>query len=640
MAWIKTGTVSISNGSKVATGVGTSFQSWGVVQGDVFTIDRSVFYEVASVDSETQITLVTAYAGTTVSGSAYAIIPTSTLSLSNSALATKVSNLLANWQNREAEYKIWQGGSATGGYDINGNPGSGSSYGYYPLTDITGTVTYVACPAKQQSLLAADTLDSYHASMTPAASQIPVLSASGGLVLPGAGYLQGDFSNSTLASRTLFKTSTGNGVSILAAVPNGTGVSSALELYNAVEGTTNVNFLTARIDGTRAYIKTTGLGTGLTTPLPLCFDTAATERMRLTAAGNLLIGTTTDNTTNKLQVSGTVGVGAGTAAAPAVVAATAPTTGIYFPTATSVATAIGGIEAGRFTGNSNLMIGTVSEVASCRFLSANNKTDSDCHAVVGNSYFTAVAGGAYVSYGVVGNAISTNIPSGIAVSGGAAGVVGNGYISNASCAGALSVSSGVRGFAGILTCAAGATVTNAFGVLAWVYNGSANGTITNAYGVYISNADTVGTITNRWGLYQLGAAANNYFQATVNIGTTSVNANYKLQVSGTTKSTRTLETVVTMTAGSAVTLDANAGSYFVLTPTQSCTINAANPIAGQTVRVAITTSGTSSYTVTLGTNFKSQGTLATGTVSAKTFVLTFACFDGTNFCEIGRTPAM
>lgn len=47
-------------------------------------------------------------------------------------------------------------------------------------------------------------------------------------------------------------------------------------------------------------------GSGTATSGVLCFKTAGTERMRVAIGGNVLIGTTTDNGTDKLQVNGTI----------------------------------------------------------------------------------------------------------------------------------------------------------------------------------------------------------------------------------------------------------------------------------------------------------------------------------------------
>lgn len=74
-----------------------------------------------------------------------------------------------------------------------------------------------------------------------------------------------------------------------------------------------------------------------------------------------------------------------------------------------------------------------------------------------------------------------------------------------------------------------------------------------------------------------------------------------------------------------------------ITPTGAATFNASGGVAGQIVTFSITTSGTSSFVLTWGTNFRKTGTLATGTVSARFFTVTFRCLDGTVWTEIGRT---
>lgn len=75
-----------------------------------------------------------------------------------------------------------------------------------------------------------------------------------------------------------------------------------------------------------------------------------------------------------------------------------------------------------------------------------------------------------------------------------------------------------------------------------------------------------------------------------------------------------------------------------ITPTGNCTFNATGGTEGQTVTFFVTTSGTSSWTLTFGTNFFKTGTLATGTTTARRFTVTFRC-DGTAWWEIARTAA-
>lgn len=76
-----------------------------------------------------------------------------------------------------------------------------------------------------------------------------------------------------------------------------------------------------------------------------------------------------------------------------------------------------------------------------------------------------------------------------------------------------------------------------------------------------------------------------------------------------------------------------------LTVTANRTLTTTVPVAGRTCVVLILTSGVTSFTITFGTGFKPTGTLATGTVTARVFALSFIS-DGTNLYETGRTIAM
>jgi hypothetical protein len=98
-------------------------------------------------------------------------------------------------------------------------------------------------------------------------------------------------------------------------------------------------------------------------------------------------------------------------------------------------------------------------------------------------------------------------------------------------------------------------------------------------------------------------------------------------------------TVTALATTAPATLNASLSQVFSYTPTQSATINATNVSAGSVVYIVITTSGTSSYTITFGTNFKATGTLATGVADGKVFTVTFVS-DGTNLNEVSRTTAM
>lgn len=76
-----------------------------------------------------------------------------------------------------------------------------------------------------------------------------------------------------------------------------------------------------------------------------------------------------------------------------------------------------------------------------------------------------------------------------------------------------------------------------------------------------------------------------------------------------------------------------------ITPTGACTFNATGGYTGQIVTFHVTTSGTSSFVLTFGTNFRKVGTLATGTTNARFFSVSFRNINGTTWTEIARTAA-
>lgn len=75
MSWYRTGTVSVTNGSTTVTGSGTSWIA-GVGIGEAFYGPDGRVYEISNIISATQLTLGSAYLGSTQTGQAYQIIPT------------------------------------------------------------------------------------------------------------------------------------------------------------------------------------------------------------------------------------------------------------------------------------------------------------------------------------------------------------------------------------------------------------------------------------------------------------------------------------------------------------------------------------------------------------------------------------
>lgn len=76
-----------------------------------------------------------------------------------------------------------------------------------------------------------------------------------------------------------------------------------------------------------------------------------------------------------------------------------------------------------------------------------------------------------------------------------------------------------------------------------------------------------------------------------------------------------------------------------ITVTAARTLTTTVPVAGVRCSVMVLTSGTTSRVITFGTGFKPVGTLATGTLSGRVFVVNFIS-NGTYLYETGRTAAM
>ncbi|WP_122569937.1 tail fiber domain-containing protein [Pseudomonas viridiflava] len=74
MPWLRGGTVSVTNGSTAVVGVNAGFDASARI-GDAFVGPDGLNYEITNVASPTVISILPAYKGPTVNGSAYAIMP-------------------------------------------------------------------------------------------------------------------------------------------------------------------------------------------------------------------------------------------------------------------------------------------------------------------------------------------------------------------------------------------------------------------------------------------------------------------------------------------------------------------------------------------------------------------------------------
>lgn len=91
--------------------------------------------------------------------------------------------------------------------------------------------------------------------------------------------------------------------------------------------------------------------------------------------------------------------------------------------------------------------------------------------------------------------------------------------------------------------------------------------------------------------------------------------------------------------GTTTALDLGRNRVMEYTPNANRTLTTTVPVASEMRTIIFITSGTTSYTMTFGSGFKTTGTLATGAVSARRFVVNFIS-DGTQLIEMSRTTAI
>lgn len=266
MSWTKSGKVSLTNGSAAVYGAGTAWVSGGKARaGDVFMAPGGALYEVASVESNTQLTLSSAYLGSTTSGQAYALIHTGLLP---SELATSLSDLQSKYLTTVSQLWEWETSNAA----------------TVPLTNPATGVTSNVKP------IAGLVLDVDGKAPVASPSFSGTLTHSGNVVLTGSGKrITADFSNATIANRMLVQSSTANGVTNVELVPNGTSRSSAIIVSNTSGDAANTSFANLLINDTEVRVQSAIRGTG--SYLPMTFYTGGAERLNLDTAGNFLART-------------------------------------------------------------------------------------------------------------------------------------------------------------------------------------------------------------------------------------------------------------------------------------------------------------------------------------------------------------
>lgn len=114
--------------------------------------------------------------------------------------------------------------------------------------------------------------------------------------------ITGPMSNTLVAERVMFQSSTTNGATIVGALPNGTATESRISVFNTTD-TVNYEALDIRCTSSEAMIRSQA--DGVATYLPLTFWNNIGERMRITPDGEVMIAGNTDQGAYNLQVNGT-----------------------------------------------------------------------------------------------------------------------------------------------------------------------------------------------------------------------------------------------------------------------------------------------------------------------------------------------
>ena len=559
MAWYKTGTITVTNGSTTVTGSGTSWITGAGIGEALYAPDGRI-YEIANIVSATQLTLGSAYLGSTASGQAYQIVPTQSYIRD---LAQQAAQLVADYAGIASNAGTGKFGDGT-----LGAPGirfvSDEDTGFF--RSASNEVKFVAGGVEQfkfnssgvslptggalVGLTSTQTLTNKTISADNntlsglAASSFVVSNASGNIdgsaaqkVIP-AGAVVGTTDTQTLTNKTL-----STGTAITAGTINGAAIGGSTPAAGAFTtlSASDASVISVNSASTALRITQTGAGNALVVEdsanpdsTPFVVDTAgriltghttsvigpsSTSAQIQVHASNLATGTqslfnwansalsSTQIAFNKSK-SGTIGT-LGAVASGDLIGAVAfyGDDGTSFVPAANITASVDGTP-GTNDMPGRLVFSTTRDGASSP--TEAMRIDNQQRVGIGatpfagtNLFLGKTITGAVTSYGIYqGTSVQSDVTSGAI-----------GYMSSLTTqAASFTLPSLIHYRSAQSAFGAGSTVTNQYGFEA----ASSLTGATNNYGFY----SNIASGTGRWNFYAAGTAAN-YFAGNVGIGTTS-----------------------------------------------------------------------------------------------------------------------
>jgi hypothetical protein len=316
MSWYKTGTISVTNNSPTVTGSGTAWIA-NTAAGEAIYCPDGKFYEIASVNSDTGITLSGNYTGTSLSGQGYTILPSQSFIRDLAAQAADLINSYADIANNAGAGKFGDGTLGAPGISFVNDTNTGirrTADGTFRLvsngTDIaeitsTGLAVTGALSCTGNTTLgnaAGDTLNVANGSLT--------LDSSGNLLVGTASL--------TIGTKIEANTSTGSAAALVCA----TAIDYSLYAYNKATSSDNkfINFGTEASFTTRGNIDYNRTNNALRVngSNALALGTGGTTRALIDSSGNLMVGTASLTIGTKIEANTSTGSAAALVCATAI----------------------------------------------------------------------------------------------------------------------------------------------------------------------------------------------------------------------------------------------------------------------------------------------------------------------------------